>query len=72
MHDRPTNTAITFRAASPDVIHGCLIERANVNTMPAPGYVSTIAAVARVQLQPFSGEMKPRAFELRPSAPARI
>ncbi len=40
----PTDTSITFRAASPDVIHGFLIEGTNVNTMLVPGYVSTIAA----------------------------
>jgi cytochrome c oxidase subunit 2 len=40
----PTATPITFRAASPDVIHGFLIEGTNVNTMLVPGYISTIAA----------------------------
>ncbi len=40
----PTDTLITFRAASPDVIHGFLIEGTNVNTMLVPGYISTIAA----------------------------
>jgi cytochrome c oxidase subunit II len=40
----PTDTRITFRAASPDVIHGFLIEGTNVNTMLVPGYVSTIDA----------------------------
>jgi cytochrome c oxidase subunit 2 len=40
----PTDTSITFRAASPDVIHGFLIEGTNVNTMLVPGYVSTIGA----------------------------
>jgi cytochrome c oxidase subunit 2 len=40
----PTDTAVTFRAASPDVIHGFLIEGTNINTMLVPGYVSTIAA----------------------------
>jgi len=38
----PTDTLITFRATSPDVIHGFLIEGTNVNTMLVPGYVSTI------------------------------
>jgi cytochrome c oxidase subunit 2 len=37
----PTDTPITFRAASPDVIHGFLIEGTNVNSMLVPGYVST-------------------------------
>ena len=40
----PTDTLITFRAASPDVIHGFLIEGTNVNAMLVPGYVSTISA----------------------------
>jgi cytochrome c oxidase subunit II len=40
----PTDTPITFRAASPDVIHGFLIEGTNVNAMLVPGYVSTISA----------------------------
>jgi cytochrome c oxidase subunit 2 len=40
----PTGTLITFRAASPDVIHGFLIEGTNVNAMLVPGYVSTISA----------------------------
>jgi cytochrome c oxidase subunit II len=37
----PTDSLITFRVASPDVIHGFLIEGTNVNTMLVPGYVST-------------------------------
>jgi cytochrome c oxidase subunit II len=40
----PADTPITFRAASPDVIHGFLIQGTNVNTMLVPGYVSTINA----------------------------
>jgi cytochrome c oxidase subunit 2 len=40
----PADTPITFRAASPDVIHGFLIEGTNVNAMLVPGYVSVIAA----------------------------
>jgi cytochrome c oxidase subunit II len=40
----PTDTAITFRATSPDVIHGFLIEGTNVNTMLVPGYISNISA----------------------------
>ncbi len=38
----PTDTAITFRATSPDVIHGFLIEGTNINTMLVPGYVSSL------------------------------
>jgi cytochrome c oxidase subunit 2 len=39
----PTDTPITIRATSADVIHGFLIEHTNVNTMLVPGYVSTIS-----------------------------
>lgn len=38
----PTDTPITIRAASPDVIHGFLIEGTNVNTMLVPGYISDL------------------------------
>jgi len=40
----PTNTWVTFRAASADVVHGFLIQNTNVNLMLVPGYVSTISA----------------------------
>jgi cytochrome c oxidase subunit II len=40
----PTNTQITFRATSPDVLHGFLIEGTNINTMLVPGYISNITA----------------------------
>jgi len=39
----PTNTLITFRASSADVVHGFLIRNTNVNLMLVPGYVSTIS-----------------------------
>jgi cytochrome c oxidase subunit II len=39
----PTDTPITFRAASADVVHGFLIQNTNVNLMLVPGYVSTIS-----------------------------
>lgn len=38
----PTDTLITLRATSADVVHGLLIEGTNVNTMLVPGYVSVI------------------------------
>jgi len=38
----PTDTPITFRATSADVVHGFLIEGSNVNTMLVPGYLSTV------------------------------
>lgn len=38
----PTDTPVTFRATSADVVHGFLIEHSNINTMLIPGYVSTI------------------------------
>lgn len=40
----PTDTPITFRATSADVVHGFLIQHSNVNSMLVPGYVSTITA----------------------------
>lgn len=43
----PTNTAVTFRATSADVVHGMLIEGTNVNLMLVPGYVSDITTSFR-------------------------
>lgn len=40
----PANTQITFRATSPDVVHGFLIEGTNINSMLVPGYVSVLPA----------------------------
>jgi cytochrome c oxidase subunit II len=37
----PADTPITFRATTPDVIHGFLIQGTNINTMLVPGYVAT-------------------------------
>lgn len=39
----PTDTAITIRATSADVIHGFLIEHTNINTMLVPGYIATLS-----------------------------
>jgi cytochrome c oxidase subunit II len=38
----PTDTPITIRATSADVIHGFLIEHTNINTMLIPGYIATL------------------------------
>jgi cytochrome c oxidase subunit 2 len=38
----PTDTPITLRATSSDVVHGLLIEGTNINTMLVPGYVTDI------------------------------
>ena len=38
----PTDTPITIRATSADVVHGLLIEGTNINTMLIPGYVSVL------------------------------
>ena len=38
----PTDTSITFRATSADVVHGFLITGTNVNLMLVPGYVSSL------------------------------
>jgi cytochrome c oxidase subunit II len=37
----PTDTPITFRATSADVVHGFLVTGTNINSMVEPGYVST-------------------------------
>ena len=37
----PTDTPITIRATSADVVHGLLIEHTNINTMLVPGYIAT-------------------------------
>jgi len=37
----PTDTLVTIRATSADVVHGFLIDGTNVNTMLVPGYIST-------------------------------
>jgi cytochrome c oxidase subunit II len=39
----PTDTPVTFRGASADVVHGFLIQHTNVNLMLVPGYISTIS-----------------------------
>jgi cytochrome c oxidase subunit 2 len=36
----PSDTPITLRATSADVVHGILIQGTNVNTMLVPGYIS--------------------------------
>jgi cytochrome c oxidase subunit II len=36
----PTDTRITFRATSADVVHGFLVQGSNINTMLVPGYIS--------------------------------
>lgn len=41
----PQNQAVTFRFASPDVIHGIIVTGTNVNTMVVPGYVSEVHTV---------------------------
>ena len=40
----PTNTPITFRFTSADVVHGFLVTGTNVNLMLVPGYVSSLQA----------------------------
>jgi cytochrome c oxidase subunit 2 len=39
----PTNTKISIRGTSADVVHGLLIEQTNVNAMLVPGYVSQLS-----------------------------
>jgi cytochrome c oxidase subunit 2 len=40
----PTDTPITFRGTSADVVHGFLIEGTTINLMLVPGYVSSLPA----------------------------
>jgi cytochrome c oxidase subunit 2 len=37
----PTDTPVTFRATSADVVHGFNIAKTNVNVMLVPGYIAT-------------------------------
>lgn len=41
----PANRRVVFRFATPDVIHGMLINGTNVNTMIVPGYVSQVNTI---------------------------
>jgi cytochrome c oxidase subunit 2 len=38
----PANTPITFRLASPDVVHGVHVPFTNMSTMVIPGYISEV------------------------------
>ncbi len=40
----PTDTSVTFRATSADVVHGFLVDGTNINLMLVPGYVSSLRA----------------------------
>ena len=40
----PTDTPVTFRATSADVVHGFLITGTNINLMLVPGYISSLNA----------------------------
>jgi cytochrome c oxidase subunit 2 len=39
-----TDTPVTFRATSADVVHGFLIDGTNINLMLVPGYISSLGA----------------------------
>lgn len=39
----PVDTPVTFRIATPDVLHGLHIQNSNMDTMVVPGYVSQIS-----------------------------
>ncbi len=43
----PTDTPVSFRATSADVVHGFLIDHTNINSMLVPGYISIIAGAVR-------------------------
>ena len=38
----PTDTPVTFRTTSADVVHGLLVTDTNINTMVVPGYIATL------------------------------
>ncbi|HXC30336.1 MAG TPA: hypothetical protein VNV38_20450 [Stellaceae bacterium] len=40
----PTDTLVTFRMTSADVVHGFLVADTNVNLMLVPGYISSLRA----------------------------
>ena len=40
----PSDTPVTFRATSADVVHGFLIDGTNINLMLVPGYISSLGA----------------------------
>ena len=40
----PTDTPVTFRVTSADVVHGFLIDGTNINLMLVPGYISSLGA----------------------------
>ena len=40
----PTDTPVSFRATSADVVHGFLIDHTNINSMLVPGYISVLPA----------------------------
>jgi len=40
----PTDTPVTIRATSSDVVHGFLIDGTNANAMLMPGYISSLGA----------------------------
>ena len=40
----PTDTPVTFRVTSADVVHGFLITGTNINLMLVPGYISSLTA----------------------------
>jgi cytochrome c oxidase subunit 2 len=41
----PAGKPVTFRVATPDVLHGLQIPGTNINTMVVPGYISVVNAV---------------------------
>jgi cytochrome c oxidase subunit II len=40
----PTDTPVTFRMTSADVVHGFLVAGTNINLMLVPGYISSLGA----------------------------
>lgn len=44
----PAGRSFTLRAASPDTIHGLLVDGTNINTMIVPGEVAQVTSLVRV------------------------
>lgn len=53
----PAGKPVTFRVATPDVLHGLHIPGTNINTMVVPGYVSVVNAVINYEEVAKHGEL---------------
>lgn len=53
----PAGKPVTFRVATPDVLHGLHIPGTNIDTMVVPGYVSVVNAVINYEEVAKHGEL---------------